>query len=169
MEFPVQNAQNSQFLREARSSKRLFLFCILFFIIKNKTDTIRKANVNNDGSAWLSLMVYLGGFTFDPEDPCEKLRVPNLIAAERFAHSVLPRFVGEMDSLKAAFETCILTGDVLGPLKHFQKLMCQIDIHYKHFEHGEDIHRNRFCCCTNFYPYLIDPVPEFSIDQVRVF
>ncbi|KAN0079155.1 putative AAA-ATPase domain containing protein [Elaphomyces granulatus] len=123
------------------------------------------ANVNNDRSVWLSLMVYLGGFTFDPEDPCEKLRVPNLIAAERFAHAVLPRFVGEMDSLKAAFEACMLTGDVLGPLKHVQKLMCQIDIHYKHFEHGEDIHRNRFCCCTNFYPYLMDPVPEFSIGQ----
>jgi hypothetical protein len=114
-------------------------------------------------------MVYVGGFTFDPEDPIEKLRIPNLVAAERFVHTILRRYIGETDSLKAAFEACMVTGDVLGPLRHFQKLMCQIDVHSNHFEHGEDIHRNRFCCCTNFYPYLMDPVPEFTIRQVRVF
>jgi hypothetical protein len=44
-------------------------------------------------------MARLGGFIFNPENSCEKLRVPNLVATKRFAHTILRCYVGEMDSM----------------------------------------------------------------------
>jgi hypothetical protein len=42
-------------------------------------------------AAWRSLMVYMGGLTFDSDDPSKFLKIPNLIAAKRFGSALLDR------------------------------------------------------------------------------
>lgn len=136
---------------------------------KSQTDFVQREDLRNSEPAWLGLMLYLGGSTFDPKEPHKWLRIPNRIAAHQFLENISKEYVGPRDDLKAAFQTLASTGDILPALGHLQKLMCHIDIHPNDYKHGEEVHRNRFYQLISLHPHLLDSVPEFQLGQVSSF
>jgi len=115
----------------------------------------------------LGLLVYEGGLTFHNDDPNHQLRIPNLVAAERFASTIMKHYAGPTEEIKHAFQQIVSTGNIFELLKHCQKLMCSIDIHREHFALAEEVHRNRFYHLLRIYPHMLNPTVEFSVQTVR--
>lgn len=94
-----------------------------------------------DISAWQSLMVYMGGLTFDPQDPSKFLKIPNLVAAKRFRYALLSR-VNLYQSITNALRFLSENGNIKDVLTGYRRLMQQRDIGDQAFRKTEENHRD---------------------------
>jgi hypothetical protein len=72
-------------------------------------------------------MVYMGGLTFDSNDPSKFLKIPNLVAAKRFGSALLNRH-GLYSSMKDALYTLARTGNPMDVLVGYCRLIQQRDV-----------------------------------------
>jgi hypothetical protein len=72
-------------------------------------------------------MVYMGGLTFDSDDPSKFLKIPNLVAAKRFGSAILER-LGLYNSMKTALHSLAGTGNPMDVLIGYCRLMRQRDV-----------------------------------------
>ena len=72
-------------------------------------------------------MVYMGGLTFDSNDPSKLLKIPNLVAAKRFGSAILER-LGLYSSMKSALHSLAGTGNPMDVLAGYCHLMRQCDV-----------------------------------------
>jgi len=110
-------------------------------------------------------MIYFGALTFYAEDPKHFLKIPNVIAAQRIAESVLEKY-GLLESLPAALDLLETDGDLRSLLSCYQDLMVRRDVGRSDFEKHEDVHRD------SFYSALIQnhfyrPQPEFQVTSLK--
>lgn len=114
-----------------------------------------------DMSAWRSLMVYMGGLTFDSDDPSKFLKIPNLVAAKRFGSALLDR-LGLYSSIKNALYTLARTGNPMGVLAAYCHLMRQYDVIGDAFFKNEGHHRGIIQVAILENP-AIKPKAEFLV------
>jgi|SRR5215469_6283850 len=75
-----------------------------------------------DRFAWQSLMVYMGGLTFDSAVPSKFLKIPNLVAAKWFGLALLDR-LGSYQSMRDTLSTLAETGNSMDVLTGYCHLM----------------------------------------------
>lgn len=114
-----------------------------------------------DMAAWRSLMVYMGGLTFDPDDPSKFLKIPNLVAAKRFGTALLDR-LGLYNSIKNTLYTLAQTGNPMGALAAYCHLMRQYDVIGDAFLKNEGHHRSIIQVAILENP-AIKPTAEFIV------
>jgi hypothetical protein len=122
-------------------------------------------DIEKSRPAWRSLMLYYGGLSFSPEDPGHYLRIPNLIAAKRIAHTVLEKY-GLRESLTSTLENLASNGNIQPVLSCYHNLMIQRDVGYSDFEASEKIHRDSFYFSLLRNASLV-PKVEFPLTIVR--
>jgi hypothetical protein len=110
-------------------------------------------------------MVYIGGLTFDSEDPSKFLKIPNLVAAERFGLAILDRY-GLDDSMKDALHNLAETGNPMKVLAGYCVLMRQRDVVGDAFAKTEADHRDSIWVAILENP-AIKPVAEYQVRKVR--
>ena len=106
----------------------------------------------------------MGGMTFDSDNPSKFLKIPNLIAAERFGIALLDRH-GLYNTMKDALYTLAGTGNPMKVLAGYCHLMRQRDVTTDAFAKPEEYHRDII-----FYTILenhINPMAEFQARKVR--
>ena len=89
-----------------------------------------------DISAWRSLMVYMGGLTFDLQGPSKSLIIPNRAAASRFGHAVISRR-GLYKTNFSAVNFLSPTGDLKQVLACYRSLMEEHDVAAQSFQKTE--------------------------------
>ncbi|KIX07675.1 uncharacterized protein Z518_02329 [Rhinocladiella mackenziei CBS 650.93] len=94
-----------------------------------------------DISAWRSLMVYMGGLTFDMNDPSNSLKIPNLIAAKRFGFALLDR-LDLYHFMINAVHTLAETGNPKDVLAGYCHMMRERDVFGDAFLKKEEHHRD---------------------------
>jgi hypothetical protein len=127
------------------------------------TLTDLKRDVEYSRSAWRSLMLCYGGFTFDPKDPAHHLKIPNLVAAERIASAVLEKYELR-ETLNSALKGLEIDGDMRPLLRCYRKLMVQRDVDENDFQKSEEIHRDSF-----FFSLLRNPSlgPQVEFELIK--
>ncbi|KIX01561.1 uncharacterized protein Z518_09287 [Rhinocladiella mackenziei CBS 650.93] len=100
-----------------------------------------QAASEGDISAWRSLMVYMGGLTFDMNDPSNSLKITNLIAAKRFGFALLDR-LGLYRFVINAVHTLAETGNPNDVLAGYCHMMRECDIFEDAFLKEEGHHRD---------------------------
>ena len=116
-------------------------------------------------SAWRSLLVYMGGLTFDSAEPSKFLKIPNLIAAKRFGTALLNR-LGLYQSMGNALHTLARTGDPTEVLTGYCHLMRQVDVIGDAFAKKEEHHRDSILITILENP-AIKPAAEYEVRKVR--
>src|SRR3954463_4588003 len=111
-------------------------------------------------------MVYMGGLTFDSDDPSKFLKIPNLIAAKRFGSALLDRH-GLSSSMKDALYTLAGTGNPMDVLSGYCHLMRQRDVIGNAFKKTEEHHRDSIWITILENP-AIKPVAEYQVRKVRL-
>lgn len=86
-------------------------------------------------------MLYLGGFTFDQRSPDKYIKIPNLIAAQRFGRTILNRY-RLLQTMGDAVWYLESTGNIKGVLGAYQKLMAERDVGWGDFGKNEETHRD---------------------------
>ncbi|KAF9385135.1 hypothetical protein BGX21_001137 [Mortierella sp. AD011] len=106
--------------------------------------------------AWLSYMLHIGGLTFDRGT--KQLRIPNLIAAERFGKAVMDRAGLRHEDVSLAFKNIVSTGDIGQALQLYRQTMCIRDVGTSDFLKKEEHHRDSFyyTLLGNSHPSLRD-------------
>ncbi|KAG0196040.1 hypothetical protein BGX28_000212 [Mortierella sp. GBA30] len=105
-------------------------------------------------AAWLSYMVHFGGLTF-----ClgkKALRIPNLVAAERFGSAILHRHDASLEDVNGAFKALIEDGYIDRIIGLYARGMQQHDVGAYDFQKKEVDHCNsmRFTLLANIHPSL---------------
>ncbi|KAG0126286.1 hypothetical protein HOY82DRAFT_672718 [Tuber indicum] len=77
-------------------------------------------------TAFCTLLLYFGAFTFDKENPSQFLTIPTYIVAKRFSSCILRRF-SLLGSMRNAIRFLALHGNLIAPLKSYQQLMVACD------------------------------------------
>ena len=86
-------------------------------------------------------MVYMGGLTFDSQDPSESLTIPNRVAAKRFGHAMISRR-GLYGTIFSAVNFLSSTGDLKQVLACYRSLMEERDVAAQSFRKTEENHRD---------------------------
>jgi hypothetical protein len=89
-------------------------------------------------AAWLSYMVHLGGLTFCIRK--KALRIPNLVAAERFGSAILHRHQASLEDVNGAFRSLIEDGYIDRILGLYARGMQQHDVGAHDLKKKEDDH-----------------------------
>jgi hypothetical protein len=110
-------------------------------------------------------MVYMGGLTFDSNDPSRFLKIPNLVAAKRFGSALLDRH-GLSSSMKDALYTLARSGNPMDVLAGYCRLMQHRDVTRGAFGKNEENHRDSICITILENP-AIKPVAEYQVRKVR--
>ncbi|KAF9967657.1 hypothetical protein BGZ73_000461, partial [Actinomortierella ambigua] len=105
-------------------------------------------------AAWLSYMVHFGGLTF-----ClgkKALRIPNLVAAERFGSAILHRHHANLEDVEGGFKALLEDGSIDRILGLYSRGMQQHDVGAQDFKKKEEDHCNslRFTLLANVHPSL---------------
>jgi hypothetical protein len=111
-------------------------------------------------------MVYMGGLTFDSDNPSNFLKIPNLVAAKRFGSALLDRH-GLYSSMKDALYTLAGTGNPMDVLTGYCQLMQQRDITRDAFRKTEEHQRDSIWITILENP-AIKPVAEYQVRKVRL-
>jgi hypothetical protein len=109
-------------------------------------------------------MVYMGGLTFDSDDPSKFLKIPNIVAEKRFGSALLDRY-GLYSSMKDALYTLAKTGNPMNVLKGYCRLMRQRDVIGDAFT-KEEHHWDNIWTTILENP-AIKPVAEYQVRKVR--
>ncbi|KAK3836307.1 MAG: hypothetical protein J3R72DRAFT_203441 [Linnemannia gamsii] len=99
-------------------------------------------------------MVHLGGLTFCIRK--NALRIPNLVAAERFGRAVLQRHQTNLEDVNGAFRLLIDQGNIDKIFGLYARGMQQHDVGTQDFKKKEEDHCNsmRFTLLANIHPSL---------------
>jgi hypothetical protein len=109
-------------------------------------------------------MVYFGALTFHPEEPGKQLKIPNKVAANRIAHTVLERYKLS-NSLVIALERLAQDGDIEQALSCYRDLMTQRDVTVNDLTGvDEEKHRDSFYFSLLRNHHL--PLAEFGVIKV---
>jgi hypothetical protein len=73
-----------------------------------------------------------------------RLRIPNLIAAERIGTATLARLGLRLEDVELAFQNIVNTGDILQALSFYRQIICRHDINPDEFKKTEEHHRDTF-------------------------
>ncbi|KAI8344981.1 hypothetical protein B0O80DRAFT_38271 [Mortierella sp. GBAus27b] len=92
--------------------------------------------------AWLSYMLHIGGLTFCGD--AKKLRIPNLVAAERFGNATLARLGLRLGDVDLAFQNIINTGNIRQALLLYRQMIWMRDVHVNDLKKTEEHHRDSF-------------------------
>ncbi|KAF9911366.1 hypothetical protein EC991_003931 [Linnemannia zychae] len=105
-------------------------------------------------AAWLSYMVHLGGLTFCVGK--KALRIPNLVAAERFGNAILERHQATLEDVNGAFRSLIDDGNIDRILGLYARGMQEHDVGTHDFKKKEEDHCKsmRFTLLANIHPSL---------------
>jgi hypothetical protein len=103
----------------------------------------------------------MGGLTFDSEEPSKFLKIPNLVAAKRFGLALLDRL-----GLQTALHTLAETGNPMGVLNGYCRLMRRRDVIGGAFQKTEEHHRDSIWITILENP-AIKPVAEYEVRTVR--
>jgi hypothetical protein len=109
-------------------------------------------------------MVYMGGLTFDLDDPSKFLKIPNLVAAKRFGLALLDRH-GLYTSMRDALYTLAGTGNPMNVLAGYCRLMRQRDVTGDAFK-KEEYHRDSIWITILENP-AIKLMAEYQVRKVR--
>lgn len=99
-------------------------------------------------------MVHLGGLTFCVGK--KALRIPNLVAAERFGNAILFRHQATLEDVEGAFRLLIDDGNIYRMLGLYARGMQEHDVGARDFKKMEEDHCNsmRFTLLANIHPSL---------------
>jgi hypothetical protein len=122
-----------------------------------------KRDVERSRSAWRSLMLCYGGFTFDPKDPAYNLKVTNFVAAERIASAVLEKYELR-ETLNTSLDRLDIDGNIRPVLECYRNVMVQRDVLESDFWKSEEIHRDSFYFSLLRNPSL-RPQVEFQLTK----
>jgi hypothetical protein len=109
-------------------------------------------------------MVYMGGLTFDSDNPSKFLKIPNLVAAKRVGLALLARY-GLDVSMKNALDVLAGTGNPMKVLAGYCALMRQRDVVGDAFAKMEEDHRDSIWVTILENP-AIKPVAEYQVRKV---
>jgi hypothetical protein len=109
-------------------------------------------------------MIYMGGLTFDSDDPSNFSKIPNLIAAERFGSAILKR-LGMYNSTKTALHRLARTGNPIDVLAGYCHMMQQRDVIGDAFL-KEEHHRDSIWWTILENPSL-KSTAEYKVTKVR--
>ena len=107
----------------------------------------------------------MGGLTFDPQDPSKFLKIPNLVAAQRFGHALLSR-VNLYQSMTNALRFLSENGNMKDVLTGYRRLMQQRDVGDHAFRKTEENHRDSIWYTILENPALT-PTAEYQVRKVR--
>jgi hypothetical protein len=110
-------------------------------------------------------MIYMGGLTFDSDDPSNFSKIPNLIAAKRFGSAILKR-LGLYNSMQTALDSLTKTGNPMGVLAGYRHMMRQRDVIGDAFFKKEEHHRDSIQWTILKNPSL-KPAAEYQVTKVR--
>jgi hypothetical protein len=110
-------------------------------------------------------MVYMGGLTFDSDNPSKFLKIPNLVAAKRFGLALLTQH-GLYNSMKNALYTLAGTGNPMDVLIGYCHLMRQRDVTRDAFTKKEEHYRDSIWVTILENP-AIKPMAEYQVRKVR--
>lgn len=110
-------------------------------------------------------MVYVGGLTFDRQNPSKFLKIPNLVAAKRFGYSLLSR-VNLYQSITNALRFLSENGNIKDVLTGYCRLMQQRDVGNQAFRKTEENHRDSIWYTILENPALT-PKAEYLVRKVR--
>jgi len=111
-------------------------------------------------------MLYSGGLTFDSEDPTKFIKIPNLIAAQRFGKALFDR-LGIYESMKTAVQTLSATGAPDQVLSGYLSMMRENDVRHDSFKKNEEVHWNLLYILMLDNPSITANV-EFKVEKVRI-
>ncbi|KAG0337738.1 hypothetical protein BG000_005031 [Podila horticola] len=111
--------------------------------------------------AWLSYMLHIGGLTFCRDD--KQLRIPNLVAAERFGNATLHRHGLRLQDVDLAFQNVVSTGNICQALILYRQAMSARDVGFSDFEKKEEHHRDSF-----YYALLGNSHPSLRKIELEV-
>ncbi|RPB00451.1 hypothetical protein L873DRAFT_816160 [Choiromyces venosus 120613-1] len=114
-------------------------------------------------TAFCTLLLYFGAFTFDKENPSKFLTIPNHIVAKRFGTTILHRFK-LLSSMQNAVKFLALRGDIIATLAGYQELMAARDIKQSGYSMTEQQHRDSFHIAILENPAL-DPQVEYQVTK----
>ncbi|KAF9313525.1 hypothetical protein BG003_005099, partial [Podila horticola] len=116
-------------------------------------------------AAWLSYMVHIGGLTFCVGK--KALRIPNLVAAERFGSAILHRHHASLEDVDGAFKLLIEDGYIDKIIGLYARGMQQHDVGAHDFQKKEEDHCNsmRFTLLANIHPSLRNVGVETTITK----
>lgn len=117
-------------------------------------------------TAWLSYMVHFGGLTF-----ClgkKALRIPNLVAAERFGSAILDRHDASLEDVQGAFKELVDFGRIDRIFGLYARGMQERDVGTDDFKKTEEVHCSsmRFTLLANIHPSLRKVDVESTITKV---
>lgn len=107
----------------------------------NLTELGTLASGNGDVSAWRSLMVYMGGLTFDSHDPSKSLKITNRAAAKRFGYALLD-LTGLYASGQSALYSLLKNGNIKPVLNAYIRLVRERDCGNLGFSKTETDHHD---------------------------
>lgn len=112
-------------------------------------------------------MLHIGGLTFCHGE--RQLKIPNLVAAERFGKATLDRLGLRLEDVSLAFQNIVSTGDIRQALALYRQTMAVRDVGYNDFEKKEEHHRDSFyyALLGNSHPSLRKVELEVKITKVR--
>ncbi|KAF9307748.1 hypothetical protein BGZ91_008228 [Linnemannia elongata] len=116
-------------------------------------------------AAWLSYMVHIGGLTFCVGK--KALRIPNLVAAERFGSAILDKHHTSLEDVNNAFRSLINDGLIDKIVGLYARGMQQRDVGVRDFQKKEVDHCNsmRFTLLANIHPSLRKAGVETTITK----
>jgi hypothetical protein len=123
-----------------------------------------QATGERDISSWRSLMVYMGGLTFDSDDPSKFLKMPNLVAAKRFGSALLEG-LGLYNSMTTALHSLAKTGNPMDVLAGYCRMMQQHDAIGNAFL--EEEHHRDIIQWTILENPSLKPIGEYQVTKVR--
>ncbi|PUU82635.1 hypothetical protein B9Z19DRAFT_1120395 [Tuber borchii] len=110
-----------------------------------------------------TLLLYLGAFTFDKEEPAHFLTIPNQIVAKQFGVTILCR-CKLLGTIQNAIRFLPLCGDIIALLKGYQALIAECDIRESRFAMTEAHHRDSFHIAILQNPGL-DPQVDYEVTK----
>jgi hypothetical protein len=149
----------------------VYIVCIIAFLDNDNllpfaSVIIQHTDITESRSSWLSFMLYVGGLTFSNQMPDKQLRIPNLVAAQRFAKAILNRYQLRTSDIKNALQR-LSTGDISMLLGYYQRLMSERDAGDSDLKNkSEEHHRDSFYYALLKNPLLLEANAEFEITRV---
>ena len=110
-------------------------------------------------------MIYMGGLTFDSDDPSNFSKIPNLVAAKRFGSAILER-LSMYNSMKTALDRLARTGNPMDVLAGYCHMMQQRDVIGDAFLKKEEHHRDSIQWTILENPSL-KSTAEYQVTKVR--
>ncbi|KAG0134048.1 hypothetical protein HOY82DRAFT_603190 [Tuber indicum] len=124
-------------------------------------DLKSKALGDVEETAFCTLLLYCGAFTFDKDHSSKFLSIPNHIIAKRFGTSILRRFA-LLGSMQNAASFLSLDSNIINCLKGYQEPMAACDINHGGYLMTEHEHRNNFYIANLENPGL-NPQVEYQV------